>query len=249
MFALTLMNASTPALTRREGVKLGATASAAVAFGAPALSAAPKAGAGLPEKVPDLPYAYDALEPHIDAETMRLHHDKHHASYLSAARKLLEPHANLLSRAPEDILRSINDVPENIRTGVRNQLGGHVNHALFWQILAPAKKYREGQLQAAVKKSFGSVDAFKKEFTQAAMGRFGSGWAWLSRKRDGSLTVHSTANQDSPLIEGLTPIIGLDVWEHAYYLLRQNRRAEYVEAFWNVLNWDYAEELYRAARA
>lgn len=239
-------------LTRREAVKLFATATAAVSLGASVLPAAPAArparGAGLPTEIPPLPYAYDALEPHIDAQTMEIHHGKHHASYLAAARKLLEPHAALQARAPEALLGDLSQVPEDIRGGLRNQLGGHVNHVFFWEILAPAKTYRAGRLQDAIGKAFGGVDGFKQQFTQAAMGRFGSGWAWLSQKRDGSLTIHSTANQDSPLMDGLKPIIGLDVWEHAYYLRRQNRRAEYVEAFWNVLNWDRAEEHYRAAR-
>jgi superoxide dismutase, Fe-Mn family len=248
------MKENTSPLTRRQAVKLFATATAAVSLGNSLVSAAPAAAprggaAGLPAQIPPLPYKYDALEPHIDAQTMEIHHGKHHASYLAAARKLLEPHAALQARRSEDLLANLEQVPSDIRTGLRNQLGGHVNHVFFWEIMAPAKSYRAGRLQEAIGQSFGSVDAFKQQFTQAAMGRFGSGWAWLSQKRDGSLTIHSTANQDSPLMEGLTPIIGLDVWEHAYYLRRQNRRAEYVEAFWNVLNWDRAEELYRSARA
>ena len=178
---------------------------------------------------------------------MEIHHTKHHQAYVNNARNLLQAHPDLLARGPEAVVRDLAAVPEPIRTGVRNNVGGHVNHALFWSLLAPDTGASIGQLPVAIAETFGSMDAFKREFTAAALGRFGSGWAWLSWK-NGKLFVHSTANQDSPLMEGARPVLGLDVWEHAYYLHYQNRRADYVAAFWNVLNWTQAEVNFHHAR-
>jgi superoxide dismutase, Fe-Mn family len=189
-------------------------------------------------EVPPLPYAYNALEPHVDEMTMRIHHDKHHGAYVSNANAALEKHSNLQGKTIEEILADISKVPEDIRTAIRNNGGGHANHTLFWQVMAPnAGGQPTGAVADAIKSSFGSFDAFKEQFSKAAMGRFGSGWAWLI-DAGGKLTVESTANQDSPLMEGKKPILGLDVWEHAYYLKYQNRRADYVGAWWHVVNWE-----------
>ncbi|HKB90842.1 MAG TPA: superoxide dismutase [Opitutaceae bacterium] len=196
--------------------------------------------------LPALPYSVGALEPHIDAKTMEIHHDKHHATYIANAKKLLDGHPDLLALGADGLVKDLSKVPEDIRTGIRNNAGGHVNHTFFWQILAPATGYEPGKLGAAITKSFGSMETFQTQFTDAALKRFGSGWAWLSLK-SGSLVIHSTANQDSPLSEGMTPIVGLDVWEHAYYLKHQNVRANYITAFWKVLNWKQAEANYTAA--
>jgi superoxide dismutase, Fe-Mn family len=189
-------------------------------------------------ELPPLPYAYNALEPHIDETTMRIHHDKHHGAYVTNLNAALEKHPSLHGRSAEDLLRSITAVPEEIRTAVRNNGGGHVNHTMFWEIMAPGGAAQPGgRLLDAIAGAFGSVDAFKEQFGKAAMGRFGSGWAWLVQAGDGKLSIESTANQDSPLMEGKWPVFGLDVWEHAYYLKYQNRRADYVGAWWSVLNW------------
>lgn len=193
----------------------------------------------MPFTLPKLQYAYDALEPHIDARTMEIHHTKHHQAYINNANAALEKHSGLGDKSAEDLLRDLTSVPEDIRTAIRNNAGGHANHTLFWTVMAPkAGGAPQGELATAVDAAFGSFEKFKEQFETAAKTRFGSGWAWLSRKGDGGLVVTSTANQDSPLSEGLTPILGLDVWEHAYYLKYQNRRPEYVSAFWNVVNWD-----------
>jgi len=187
--------------------------------------------------VPDLPYPYNALEPHIDEQTMRIHHDKHHGGYVKNLTTALEKHAALASKSVEDLLKGISSVPEDIRTAVRNNGGGHANHTMFWEIMGPnAGGAPTGALGDAIKSTFGSFDAFKEQFGKAAMGRFGSGWAWLV-EAGGKLSIESTANQDSPLMDGKKPILGLDVWEHAYYLKYQNRRADYVGAWWNVVNW------------
>ncbi len=189
--------------------------------------------------LPNLSYAYDALEPHIDARTMEIHHTKHHQAYINNVNKALEGHADLASRAIEDLISDLDAVPENIRTAVRNNGGGHANHSLFWTIIGPKQGGKpSGKLAEAIDQAFGSFDAFKKAFSAAAASRFGSGWAWLAKDKDGSLRVLSTANQDSPLMSGLKPLLGLDVWEHAYYLKYQNRRPDYIEAFWNLVNWD-----------
>ena len=188
-------------------------------------------------ELPPLPYAYNALEPHIDETTMRIHHDKHHGTYVTNLNAALEKHPTLQGKSAEDLLRSISTVPEEIRTAVRNNGGGHVNHTMFWEIMAPGGAAQPGgRLLDAITGAFGSVDAFKEQFSKAAMGRFGSGWAWLVQAGD-RLSIESTPNQDSPLMDGKWPVFGLDVWEHAYYLKYQNRRADYVGAWWNVLNW------------
>ena len=188
-------------------------------------------------ELPPLPYAFGALEPHIDAQTMHIHHDKHHAAYVNNLNKALDGHADLQSKSIEDLLKDISKVPENIRTAVRNNGGGHANHAMFWQIMGPnAGGAPTGALADAIASTFGSVDKFKELFTQAATTRFGSGWAWLV-EAGGKLAVESTANQDSPMMDGKKPIMGLDVWEHAYYLKYQNRRPDYINAWWNVVNW------------
>ncbi len=193
--------------------------------------------------LPDLPYAYDALEPYIDARTMEIHHDKHHAGYVAKLNAAIEKAPDLAGRGLEDLLRSIDSLPESVRTAVRNSGGGHFNHTLFWQILGAGGE-PAGEIKNALQRDFGSFEQFKTEFGAAAAGRFGSGWAWLSKKSDGGLVVHSTANQDTPLAEGLVPILGLDVWEHAYYLKYQNRRADYIEAFWSIINWKAVEKNY-----
>jgi Fe-Mn family superoxide dismutase len=200
-------------------------------------------------QLPDLPYAFDALEPHIDARTMEIHHGKHHAGYVSKVNAALEGHADLAAKSIEDLLRDLSSVPESIRTAVRNNGGGHANHSLFWPILSPnGGGIPTGPIASAIDRDFGSFDAFKEKFSDAAATRFGSGWAWLSLADGGSLVVSSTPNQDTPLSDGKTPIIGLDVWEHAYYLNYQNRRPDYIAAFWNVVNWDQANANLEAAR-
>jgi len=188
--------------------------------------------------LPPLPYAFDALEPYIDARTMEIHHDKHHATYVTNVHNALE--GNALGDLPvEKLIADLEKVPEAIRTVVRNNGGGHANHTLFWESLAKGKGGEPGgQLGEAIRSVFGSFDNFKAEFTKAALGRFGSGWAWLSRAPGGKLVVESTANQDSPIMHGNVPLLGIDVWEHAYYLLYQNRRPDYVNAFYNVIDWD-----------
>ncbi|HEX5133459.1 MAG TPA: superoxide dismutase [Candidatus Krumholzibacteria bacterium] len=199
--------------------------------------------------LPDLPYEHKALEPHIDARTMEIHHGKHHKAYIDNANAALEKHPELGSKSVEDLLRDLNAVPEDIRTAIRNNAGGHANHSLFWTVMKPGGGGKpSGDLAAAIDKACGSFDAFKQQFETAAKTRFGSGWAWLSVKKDGSVAVSSTPNQDSPLSEGMTPILGLDVWEHAYYLNYQNRRPDYVAAFWNVVNWAEVEKRFKAAR-
>ncbi len=201
-----------------------------------------------PFQLPDLGYAYDALEPHIDARTMEIHHSKHHAGYTSKLNAALEGHPDTHGSSAEDLLRSIDSLPAEIRGAVRNNGGGFVNHALFWQVIAPGGSSSPGgDLEGAIDAACGSFDTFKEQFSGAAATRFGSGWAWLAVTSDGSLKVYSTANQDSPLMEGMTPILGLDVWEHAYYLNYQNRRPDYIAAFWNLVNWDAVASLHAAA--
>lgn len=243
----------TPGMTRRDALKTLGAGVALAGLGAMSVravageTAVVASSAPLGWELPKLPYAYAALEPHIDARTMEIHYTKHHQAYITNAKKLLEAHPELLAKGPEVLVRDLASVPEAIRTGIRNNAGGHVNHAFFWQHLAPAGSSAIGEkLAAAIARDLGSLEDFKKQFADAAMKRFGSGWAWLSVK-GGKLVIHSTANQDSPLSEGLTPVLGLDVWEHAYYLHYQNRRADYVTAFWNVVNWAQAEANYAAA--
>ena len=198
--------------------------------------------------VPDLPYAFDALEPNIDARTMEIHHDKHHAAYVAKLNAALEGHADLASKSIEDLLAGIAQVPESIRGAVQNNGGGHANHSLFWQVMSPDGGAPSGALAAAIEAECGGLANLKEAFSDAAATRFGSGWAWLVVTADGKLGCYSTANQDSPLMTGDTPILGLDVWEHAYYLNYQNRRPDYIAAFWNVVNWAKVGELYVAAK-
>ena len=192
--------------------------------------------------LPDLPYAYDALEPYIDAETMTLHHDKHHATYVANANAALEKHPEI----GED-LEAVEKIPADIRQALINNGGGHLNHALFWELLSPEKTQITKEVAEAIDGAFGSFDAFKEAFTKAATGRFGSGWAWLVVNADGQLEVTSTANQDTPIMEGKKPILALDVWEHAYYLSYRNVRPNYIKAFFEIINWNKVAELYAAA--
>lgn len=204
----------------------------------------------MPFTLPDLPYAHDALEPHIDTTTMQIHHGKHHNAYVTNLNKALESAPDLAGKTIEELLaNNLAAVPESIRTAVRNNGGGHANHTLFWSIMGPnAGGAPVGNLAQAINKAFGSFDAFKEKFAAAAVGRFGSGWAWLIKNADGSVEITSTPNQDTPLMEGKFPVIGLDVWEHAYYLKYQNRRPDYIAAWWNVVNWQEAERRYNAGR-
>ncbi|WP_434402635.1 superoxide dismutase [Planococcus sp. 11815] len=199
-------------------------------------------------ELPELPYAYDALEPHIDKETMNIHHTKHHNTYVTNVNAALEGHDDLSSKSIEELISDLNAVPEDIRTAVRNNGGGHANHSLFWQLLSPnGGGQPTGAVADAINNKFGSFDEFKEKFEAAGKTRFGSGWAWLVVS-NGELEVTSTPNQDSPLSEGKTPILGVDVWEHAYYLKYQNRRPDYLAAFWNVVNWDEVSKRYEAAK-
>jgi superoxide dismutase, Fe-Mn family len=256
---------SRQALSRRDAIKTLGGGAALLGLGAFSLRSAaaapesPAAGSGMeavtsppltqPFALPKLAYAYEALEPHIDARTMEIHHTKHHQAYITNANKALAGHPDLQNLSASEILKNLGAVPEEIRTTLRNNVGGHANHSFFWQVIGPnAGGVPAGELAEAITKSFGSFDGLKQEFADAALKRFGSGWAWLSVK-SGALKIHSTANQDSPISDGAAPVLGLDVWEHAYYLRYQNRRADYVAAFWNVVNWVQADANYRAARA
>ena len=193
----------------------------------------------MPHELPPLPYDYNALEPYIDEQTMRLHHDKHHAAYVNNLNAALEKYPELQSKSAEELIRDLNSVPEDIRTAVRNNGGGHVNHSMFWLIMKPnGGGPPTGPIAEAINQTFGSFEAFKQQFNDAGMKRFGSGWVWLIRTAGGQLQVTSTPNQDNLMMEGNYPIMGNDVWEHAYYLKYQNRRNEYLEAWWNVVNWD-----------
>ncbi|MBT2693479.1 superoxide dismutase [Bacillus sp. ISL-55] len=199
-------------------------------------------------ELPQLPYAYDALEPHIDKETMNIHHTKHHNTYVTNLNNALEGNEELLSKTVEEVVANLDAVPEAARTAVRNNGGGHANHSLFWQVISPnGGGEPAGELAEAINSKFGGFEGFKEEFSKAATTRFGSGWAWLV-VNNGELEVTSTPNQDSPLMEGKTPILGLDVWEHAYYLNYQNRRPEYIGAFWNVVNWEEVSKRYTSAK-
>lgn len=197
-------------------------------------------------ELPKLPYAYDALEPHIDKETMEIHHTKHHNTYVTKLNDAVKG-TDLESKSIEDIVKNLNSVPDDIRTAVQNNGGGHYNHSLFWELLTPNASEPSGEVVDAISSTFGSLDKFKEEFAAAAAGRFGSGWAWLVVD-NGELAIVSTPNQDNPISEGKLPILGLDVWEHAYYLNYQNRRPDYINAFWNVVNWGKVNELYQAAK-
>jgi Fe-Mn family superoxide dismutase len=224
-------------VTRRDALKTLGAGAAALGLGAIPSRAADAKAAPATFTLPKLGYAYDALEPHIDARTMEIHHSKHHQAYITNANNALASQPALQKTAPEDMLRNLNALPEAVRTTLRNNVGGHVNHTFFWKVIGPnAGGAPTGKVADAINGAFGSFDAFKTQFADAAMKRFGSGWAWLVAK-DGKVSITSTANQDSPLSEGATPLLGLDVWEHAYYLKYQNLRADYVKAFWNVVNW------------
>lgn len=196
--------------------------------------------------LPKLSYAYDALEPHIDARTMEIHHTKHHQAYVNNVNAALEGHADLANLSVEELVSHINSVPENVRTAVRNNGGGHANHTMFWSIMKPGGGGQpKGELAKAIEQQLGGFDAFKQALTKAALGRFGSGWAWLTLNGDHKLLVEDTANQDSPLMQGHFPVLGIDVWEHAYYLKYQNRRPEYVEAWFNTIDWDAVTQRYQ----
>ena len=196
-------------------------------------------------ELPKLPYPYDALEPHIDARTMEIHHTKHHQTYITNVNNALKDQPELAKKSVEDLIRDLNAVPENIRTAVRNNGGGHANHSFFWKIMGSGKGGEpKGKLADDIKSTFGSFDQFKEKFAAAGAGRFGSGWAWLIRNKSGKLEITSTPNQDSPLMDGNSPVVGLDVWEHAYYLNYQNRRSDYIKAWWNVANWDEVAKNY-----
>ncbi|WP_321385745.1 superoxide dismutase [uncultured Enterococcus sp.] len=198
--------------------------------------------------LPDLPYAYDALEPYIDSETMHLHHDKHHNTYVTNLNAAIEKHPELGEKSVEELISDMDSIPEDIRTAVRNNGGGHANHTFFWGVMGPnAGGEPTGEIKAAIDEAFGSFDNMKEEFKTAATGRFGSGWAWLV-VNNGKLEITSTANQDSPLMEGKKPVLGLDVWEHAYYLKYKNVRPDYISAFWNVVNWDVVNEYFAKAK-
>lgn len=196
-------------------------------------------------ELPNLPYGFDALEPHIDQQTMEIHHDKHHNTYVTKLNAAVEG-TDLESKSIEEIVANLDSVPENIQTAVRNNGGGHLNHSLFWELLTPNSE-EKGTVVDKIKEQWGSLDAFKEEFANQAAARFGSGWAWLV-VNDAKLEIVTTPNQDNPLTEGKTPILGLDVWEHAYYLKYQNKRPDYISAFWNVVNWEKVDELYSAAK-
>jgi Fe-Mn family superoxide dismutase len=198
-------------------------------------------------ELPPLSYPFNALEPHIDAKTMEIHHDKHHQAYITNANNALKDHPDLAAKPVDELIANLSQVPESIRTVVRNNAGGHSNHSFFWQIMAPnAGGAPKGKLAEAITAAFGSVDAFKEKFQAAGASRFGSGWAWLVVNKEGKLEITSTPNQDSPIMEGLKPVIGVDVWEHSYYLLYQNKRPDYLKAWWNVVNWDQAEKNFSA---
>jgi Fe-Mn family superoxide dismutase len=219
---------------------------AAAAVTSPAQSADTPTG---PFKLPELPYAYDALEPHIDAETMEIHHNKHHAAYVNNANKALAGHPDLAKMSVWDLIAHLDEVPDEIRTALRNNAGGHANHSLFWLMMKPqGGGLPSGELAKAIDDTFGSFDEFRKKFTEAAMKVFGSGWAWLSLTPDGEMVIETTPNQDSPIMSGGQPLLGLDVWEHAYYLKNQNRRTDYIDAWWNVVNWDYVSKRYAEAK-
>ena len=234
-------------MTRRQAIKTGALASAALAAlpsaiaqtNSPMPASAATSG---PFTVPLLPYAYDALEPFIDARTMEIHHDKHHATYVANLNKAVAEYPAVAKMAVEDILMNLNAIPEQIRTAVRNNGGGHFNHSLFWQMLKKDGGEPTGALANGIDSVFGSFPTFKEDFSKAAIGQFGSGWAWLVIDGNKQLSIEPAVNQDSPISQGKQPLLGIDVWEHAYYLKYQNRRPEYVAAFFHVINWGFVSE-------
>jgi superoxide dismutase, Fe-Mn family len=234
---------------RRDVLRAGLGVASAAIADRVFVSQVRAAEAKLDYTLPKLPYAFNALEPHIDAKTMEIHHDKHHAAYVDNLNKALASRAELKRKDPITLLMEIDTVPQDIRQAVINNGGGHVNHSLFWQMMAPkAGGAPKSQVAEAIEESFGGFDEFKTQFADVAMKRFGSGWAWLIAEPGGKLSITSTANQDSPYMEGKSPILGLDVWEHAYYLKHQNKRADYVAAWWNVVNWDFVNQLYAKAQ-
>jgi Fe-Mn family superoxide dismutase len=241
-------------MTRRQAIKTTALASAAIATlpGAIAQSADPApliSTTTQPFTLPPLPYAYDALEPHIDARTMEIHHDKHHAAYVANLNKAVAEFPEVGKKSVEDLLKDLNSVPEKIRTAVRNNGGGHYNHSLFWQMMKKdGGGEPTGELAKVIDAAFGNFSAFKENFSKAALGQFGSGWAWLVLNGD-ALKIEPTPNQDTPLSAGKPPLLGLDVWEHAYYLKHQNKRVDYIAAWWNVVNWDFIAERYAKLKA
>ena len=244
------------ALKRRNFLFLLGASTGAAALGTlpAACAAASPAGSTAEIKGPfqldALPYAYNALEPHIDAATMQFHHDKHYATYIKNLNEAVNKHPQLQTKSAEELLSNLNSLPEDIRTTVRNNGGGYVNHKMFWEIMAPnAGGAPTGPIADAINKTFGSYDTFKQQFNQAGVKRFGSGWAWLVRNKGGKLQIISTANQDSPVMEGMYPIMGNDVWEHAYYLKYQYRRADYLTAWWNVVNWNEVNKRFKVAIA
>ena len=195
-------------------------------------------------KLPDLPYQYSALEPHIDAKTMEIHHSKHHATYVNKLNEALAKHPELESKELPELLKDLNKIPEDIRTAVRNHGGGHLNHSFFWKIMTPKSTPPKGKILEAINQKFSSFDKFKEQFTNTATTLFGSGWTWLTVDNKGELKIETTPNQDNPISQGRTAILGLDVWEHAYYIKHQNKRADYIVAWWNVVNWDEVNKLY-----
>ncbi len=199
-------------------------------------------------ELPKLPYGYDALEPHIDARTMEIHHTKHHQTYITNVNNALKDKPDLASKSVEELISNLSAVPEDIRTVVRNNGGGHANHSFFWQIMGPNGGAPSGKIADEINSSFGGLDGLKEKINAAGAGRFGSGWAWLIKNKSGKLEVISTANQDSPLMDGNTPLLGVDVWEHAYYLNYQNRRPDYLKAWWNVVNWAEVGRRFEAAK-
>lgn len=202
----------------------------------------------MPYKLPELKYSYDALEPHIDQLTMKTHHSKHHQAYVDNANKALEGHENLKAMKVEDLLKSLDEVPEEIRTALRNNAGGHYNHSLFWELMSPNGGGQPGgELAEKIEEDLGGFEKFKEDFKKAALGQFGSGWAWLVLNKD-KLEIVATANQDNPISDGKVPLLGIDVWEHAYYLKYQNRRADYIDSWWNVVDWKAVEEKFNKAK-
>jgi superoxide dismutase, Fe-Mn family len=241
-------------MTRRQAIKTTALASAALAAlpGAMAQNSSTALVAGAmngPFTLPPLPYAYDALEPYIDARTMRIHHDKHHAAYVANLNKAVAEFPDVARMTMDDMLKNLDAIPEKIRTAVRNNGGGHFNHSLFWQTLKKDGGEPGGDLAKAMGSAFGDFPTFKESFSKAALSQFGSGWAWLVIDANKQLSIEPTANQDSPISQGSRPLLGVDVWEHAYYLKYQNRRPEYVDAFFNVINWDFVSTRYKKMMA
>ncbi len=235
-----------PMINRRQALQQTALAGAIVTVGGHLTTeSAPAADATPAFVLPPLPYAFDALEPHLDAQTMQIHHDKHHAAYVGNLNKAVADKPALAKQPVEDLLRDLAALPETIRTAVRNNGGGHANHALFWQLLKKnGGGQPKGELAAAIDRKFGNFAAFQEKLTDAAMKQFGSGWAWLSIDATKNLVIEATPNQDTPISAGRTPLLGVDVWEHAYYLKYQNRRADYLAAFFKVINWDFVAERY-----